>query len=141
MPDNEGRFVILYCMIHEYIDIEDVTYLPDFDENIMKDGIEMFSKECAVVFESGRDFFHVGQSLREVYDVRIIRSKGDNLGRISSQEGFIKSKIRFRSDYESLQQYAEFMDDVLDYSGEDTCAAMNALASLASYSGRRYEFA
>ncbi|MCS3159577.1 hypothetical protein NXY07_26300 [Phocaeicola dorei] len=140
MPDNEGKFVVLYCVVHGYIDIADVVYLPSFDEAVLMEGINKFSNESDIVFESSRDFFHIGQGLREHYDVRIVRKKGDQTMRILSQEGFIKSKVRFRSDYESCPQYLEFMDDVLDYSGDGACAAMNALASLSSYSARRYEF-
>ena len=39
----------------------------------------------------------------------------------------------FRSDYDKIPQYNEFMDGVLDYNGSDDCAAIYSVAALSYY--------
>lgn len=141
MPDCNNRFVMLMCRIHNGIDIDDVVYMSSFDEAVLRQKLIGFSPE-SVIYESEKNYFHVARALREEYDVRIIHRNVNADARISAYLDFIKNKVRFRSDYDEIEHYNNFMEDVMDYNGTggEHYEAMDSVAALSSYIAKKITF-
>lgn len=138
LPDCVGKFVALSCcMNNACIYIEEVVYMSSFDDSVLRDTLKRFSPS-EVLYESEKNYFPVARSLRDKYDVRIIHKSSGMIPRISAFLDFIKNKVLFRSDYDEMSQYSDFMEGVLDYDGEDDCAAMYSIATLSYYVSRKY---
>ena len=128
MPDNEGKFIILSCIVNEYINIDKVVYQQGFDIELLKAHIRGADD---VVFECDKAFFAVGRELRNECDVRILHKNTNPMLRMSAQKSFVTEKVRYRDDYDEYPQYTAFMDAVLD---ETNCfEAMDAVSAMSVY--------
>lgn len=128
MPDNEGKFIILSCIVNEYINIDKVVYQQGFDVELLKAHIKGVDD---VVLECDKAFFAVGRELRSECDVRILHKNTNPMLRISAQKSFVTEKVRYRNDYDEYPQYTAFMDAVLD---ETNCfEAMDAVSAMSVY--------
>lgn len=139
-PDNNGKFILLMCRIHKTINIDDVIYTKSFDEAVLCSRLEDY-KPKNIVFEGDRNYFMAARNLRENYDVRIMHRAANPAARICANEDFVKNKVRFRSDYDELEQYSDFMNGLMDYSGDnkgEEYEAMDSIAALCSYAAKKY---
>lgn len=128
MPDNEGKFIILSCIVNEYINIDKVVYQQGFDLDVLKTHIKGVDD---VVLECDKAFFAVGRELRNECDVRILHKNTNPMLRMSAQKSFVTEKVRYRDDYDEYPQYTAFMDAVLD---ETNCfEAMDAVSAMSVY--------
>lgn len=128
MPDNEGKFIILSCIVNEYINIDKVVYQQGFDVELLKAHIKGVDD---VVLECDKAFFAVGRELRNECDVRILHKNTNPMLRMSAQKSFVMEKVRYRDDYDEYPQYTAFMDAVLD---ETNCfEAMDAVSAMSVY--------
>lgn len=136
IPDSFGRLAIISCTIHEYVDIYDVAYSPTFDYEVLLSYIK--SASGRVVFECEKDFFHIVRNLRELREIGVISTSFDYKLRIEANKDFISGKIRFLSNYEENQAYSEFMNDYMDYDGNNTASAINAISGVAKYARKNF---
>lgn len=134
MPDNEGKFIMLDCVVNEYINVERVAYRAGFEPDAMR---EWANGADDVVLESDKAFFPVGRDLREEgTDVRMMHKNTNPMLRMSAQRAFIREKVRYRSDYDEYPEYTAFMDAVLD---EENCfEAMDAVSAMCVYVRKKW---
>ncbi len=139
LPDFSDKFIMVMCRLNEGIDIDDVVYMSSFDEAVLCSRLMEFSP-VEVLYESDKNYFPIARGLRDKYDVRIIHKNNNPSSRISAFMDFIKTKVRFRADYDEIKQYNDFMNAIMDYDGSDArdCGAMYSVATLSYYAARKY---
>ncbi len=137
LPDGNGYFVALLARVHTYIDVEEVICRESFSEASL---MEIVERETEIVFECGKEFYHIPRTMRENgYNVRVLREVANVEARITAYRDLIREKVRFRSDYDTLPEYTVFMDSLMDYTGDrsEESGAANAVVSLVSFVMKR----
>ena len=121
IPDIEGRTVILngkLCGDNWHIVSAVLT------ESVM--GHERIKELCRdvscrnIIFETSRAYYPMVRELREEIDTEIgVKKESDELTkRISATSGYVKEMLRFNPMLaESDEDYARFINSLLDYSG------------------------
>ncbi|KAA6348643.1 hypothetical protein EZS27_003876 [termite gut metagenome] len=139
MPDANGRLVMLYAGINEYIDILDIAFRETSD---IEECTALFidkNKNDLILFEGSVSYIPMIQELRNAgMEVKGYPDFPDKYHRISAYQSFIKEKYRFRGDAESNKEYYSFIENIKDYDGKDNYEALNSLALLAVYASRQY---
>lgn len=136
LPECSGKFIMLSCRVDGCIYIDDVSYTSSFDDTMIKPFIDKYSPE-EILYEGEKNYFPIARRLRDKYNVRIIHKNTGMDARISAFIDFVKNRVMFRSDYDEVRQYCEFMDAILDYNGEGECGAIYAVATMAYYVSKK----
>lgn len=137
-PDLNGYFIVLRFNVHAFYDLESVTYNEGFERKGLRDCLD--GQDGEIIFESERSFFREAKELREEgRDVRILTSKSSAARSvIEANMDVLRNGVRFRSDYDSLEEYASFVESMLDYRGEEEFQGLYAICSAVSYMRRKY---
>lgn len=125
-PDLNGKFVSFCANITDRVYISDVLFTEDYVD--AQSYMKVINPDYSI-FECEKPYFHVIRELREVFgDIRCYTQRKKSSIIISAHEENIKNKFRFRGDYDEDNQYAEFMNNILDYNGKDNYEALYALS-------------
>lgn len=137
MPDCNGLFAMATIGVNEYIDVIDIKFRDSLDESVIFNSAR--SNPDYYVFECNKAYFPLVRELRNKdIDVRAMGEHAKVHQRISANESIIKSKFRFRSDYDSDEEYMQFLNNVMDYNGKDNYEALNLLSMAAHHINRVY---
>lgn len=137
MPDCNGKFLMAKIGIHEHVDVLDAVMLNSLDTGSLDDSMK--DRPDYYVFECAASYFPMIREMREKgADVKGMKEKADKFKRISANEQFIKEKFRFKSDYDNVNEYASFMENMMDYNGKERFEAINLLSMAATHIQRNY---
>jgi len=136
-PDCERKMVVVTIGLHDYADVLSVVYRDGMDEPILEEELKV--KPEYTVFECNKSYFPIIHSLRgKGFEVRAKLDESNKVKRISANDGLIKSKFRFRSDYEISEDYISFMNNIMDYNGKENYEALNILSLASMHLNRTY---
>lgn len=134
IPECNGKFISVMCMVNTHVDIIDVIYRQAFDENFLRNKIKEFNPEEDLFFECDKNFYFIVRSLREDgVSVRVLHKNTNPKNRIEANKEFIKSKVRFRSDYDTIEEYSRFVESIMDYSGDDKYESINIVSAVSYF--------
>lgn len=140
MPLVNEKFVLVCGDVHEYVDVLDVTFCDSMEKSELIAKLKSLRPDV-VSFECDKPFFPLVRDVREAMenvDVRGGAMAANRYNRISANEELIKSRFRFRSDYDGHPEYVSFMDNVMDYNGKDNYEAISCLSGMCAYVNRMY---
>lgn len=140
MPLVNEKFVLACGDVHEYMDVSDVVFCISMEKDALIDKLKSLNPNV-VVFECDKSFFQIVRDVREAMEDVDVRGGGmtvNKYNRISANEEIIKSRFRFRSDYDAYSDYVEFMDNLMDYNGKDNYEAISCLSGMCAYVNRMY---
>lgn len=140
MPLVNEKFVLVCGDVHEYVDVLDVAFCDSMEKDALIAKLKSLSPDI-VSFECDKPFFPMVRDVREAIEDINVRGgamAANRYNRISANEELIKSRFRFRSDYDNDPEYARFMDNVMDYNGKDNYEAISCLSGMCAYVNRMY---
>jgi len=137
MPDCNGKMIIIRVRVHDFVDVLSVTFSDIYSEDVIFESLKDKPNDC--IFECVNSYFPLIRSLREKgHDIRGMKETTKLHQRISANENLVKTKFRFRDDYDTDPEYVSFMNNMLDYNGKDNYEALNILSLASYYINRSY---
>lgn len=139
MPNCNGKFIMIKCIPYgSFGHISDVVFMDMFDPNVLYRTIRTWNPTYTL-FECHKSYFPIVRDIREwMEDVRAVGEYANRDARILANAPIVKERIKFRSDYDSLPEYALFIESVMDYNGKDNYESVNCLSALCAYLSRNY---
>lgn len=131
LPSINGYMIVLSYNIHDTsIDLSSVLYIDRFD-------IDKLYSCCdgLVIFDSKKEFFYIARELRKKgLTVRIISSNISQYNVcIEANRENAFANVRINSDYEKDMSYNQYIQDILDYSGDKNFEALYSFCLAYAY--------
>jgi hypothetical protein len=132
MPDCNGKMIAVKSGINEYVDVLEVIFSEDYNADRITGFLT--GKIDRVVFECNKSYIPIISSLRDKGHNIFGTSEYSKLyTRISANENIIKTKFRFSDNYDSINEYCLFINNMMDYDGNKNFEALNLLSMSANY--------
>lgn len=129
IPDCDGTFAMIRIEIGALVYVTDVVFSKDLltsaeiENQLTTWGISTVYVEC------GKAFFPMFREVRnKIPNLRCQSEKGKIEQRISAEYSNVKTRFRFRPDYETSSAFLNFMENLTDYEAKYSYEAINILS-------------
>lgn len=129
IPDCDGTFAMIRIEIGALVYVTDVVFSKDLLTSAEIENQLTAWRISTVYVECGKAFFPMFREVRnKIPNLRCQSEKGKIEQRISAEYSNVKTRFRFRPDYETSSAFLNFMENLTDYEAKYSYEAINILS-------------